>query len=172
MKKILPVQFIISLLFISNCFAQQAGEKKGWPSSERYVFISECIKTAKTGMGEDSARFYCYCMQDKIETKYPTVAEAAKITDADMQSPEMKKEISSCMYGYWTKEDREAFVSNCITSAQKGGLSEEKSKNYCECMLFKVEMKFPKTTDAKKELTPEKLSSPEWKKLIQGCLDF
>jgi hypothetical protein len=171
MKKIVLIQLSISLFFISSSFAQQAGEKKGWPSAERYSFISECIKEAKSGTSEDSARFYCYCMQERVERQYPDIEQAAKITEADMQSEAWLKEIKSCLGGFWGTKERTTFLTVCMESAQKGGISEEKSKPYCECMLYKVETKFPNPVDAG-QLTTEKLNSPEWKKIIQGCLDF
>lgn len=171
MKKLLYTHLVISLLFISKSFSQQAGEKKGWPSIERYSFISECIKEAKSGMSEDSARFYCYCMQERVETKYPTIEQAAKITEADMQSEAWQKDIKSCLGGFWGTSEREAFLTECMETAKKAVVSEEKSKTYCECMLFKVEIKYPNPIDAG-ILTPEKLNSPEWKKIIKGCLDF
>lgn len=67
-------------------------------------------------------------------------------------------------------KERSGFLSNCIASA-KDGVGEEKAKTYCECMLYKIEIRYPDPADADK-LTAEKLSSPEWKKIIQGCLDF
>lgn len=171
MKKILLTHLFISLLFVSKIVAQETGEKKGWPSAERYGFISSCIKEAKSGLSEDSARFYCYCMQETVEKKYPTIEEAAKITEADMLSETWQKEIKSCLGGFWNTAEREAFLSNCIATAQKGSVSAERSKSYCECMLYKVEVKYPNPSDAS-ALTPEKLDSPEWKKTMQGCIDF
>lgn len=169
-KKSLLLAFI-SLLVISKSFAQLQVEKKGWPSDDRYAFISECIKTAKAGLGEDSARYYCYCMQFKIETKFPTVAAASAITEEDMQTPEWQKEVKSCVAGgSWTSKDRSEFLSNCIKSA-KEGLGEQKAKSYCECMMYKIEVRYPNAADAAK-LTEEKLNSPEWKKITQSCLDF
>ncbi len=146
------------------------GEKKGWPSAERYAFIKECIGTAKVNLSEDAARYYCYCMQERLEIKYPTIAEAEKITEADMQEAEFQKNIKECQEGRWATEEREAFLSNCINSA-KAGLGEEKAKTYCECMLFKVEKAYPNPEDAVK-LTEEKMSTPAWKKTIQACSDF
>lgn len=35
----------------------QTGENKGWPSIERYGFITGCIKAAQKGMREDTGRF-------------------------------------------------------------------------------------------------------------------
>jgi hypothetical protein len=170
MKKILLAPLAISLLFVSKTFAQETGEKKGWPSAERYGFISECIKEAKAGMSEDTARFYCYCMQEGVEKKYSVIEDAAKITEADMRSEEWQKAIRSCLGGFWGTAEREAFLTECMASSPST-VPANKSKTYCECMLFKVEMRYPNPLEAV-ELTAEKLNSPEWKKIMQGCLDF
>jgi hypothetical protein len=69
MKKILIPYLLFSAFFINKAFTQETEEKKGWPSAERNDFIIECIKSAKVNMSEDSARFYCYCMQEKVEKK-------------------------------------------------------------------------------------------------------
>ena len=169
-KRVLTCLFI-SFLFISKMLAQTTGEKKGWPSIERYSFINSCITTAKEKMSEDTARFYCYCMQEKIELTYPTIELAGKITEADMESADWKKDIKSCLDGFWATTVRAAFLSNCISTAREGGMTEENSKSYCECMLFKVEKKFPNPLDAGK-LTAKVLDTPEWKKIIQTCLNF
>jgi hypothetical protein len=172
MKKII-FYLLVSIFFVNNSFAQAGGDPKmkGWPSSERYAFITSCIQEAKANMSEDSARFYCYCMQDRVEKKYPTIEEASKITEADMQSAAWQKDIKECLGGFWESAEREAFLSNCISSAQKDGIGEDKSKSYCECMLYKVEMRYPNPLDAQK-LTTEVLATPEWKKVLKGCLDF
>ncbi len=170
MKKALLLS-MVTLMVLHVSVSAQTGEKKGWPSAERYGFISECIKTAQKAMSEDTARFYCYCMLFKMEEKHPTVEEAATITEDQLQSEEWQKEIKACLTGYWTGMDRNDFLKECINSA-KAGLGEEKAKNYCECMLYKVEVKFPKSSDATEQLTEETLNSPEWKKIIQSCLEF
>lgn len=171
MKKLLFSAIIIFLLLPVKIFAQKTVEKKGWPSEERSAFITECIKSAKEGMSEDSARSYCYCMQFKVEAKYPTIEEAGKITEADMESAEWKKDIKNCLsVGSWSSKDHAEFLSNCIGSA-KEGMGEEKATAYCECMMSKVESKYPNPADAG-NLTKEKLNSPEWKKIIKECLDF
>lgn len=171
MKKVSLLTSFIVLFLSVKVIAQKTDDKKGWPSAERSAFIIECIKSAKVGMSEDSARSYCYCMQFKIEVKYPTVEEAAKITEQDMESPEWKKDIKNCLsVGFWTSKDHEEFLSNCIGTA-KDSMGEEKAKSYCECMMSKVESKYPNPADAV-NLTNEKLNSPEWKKIIKECLDF
>ena len=72
-------------------------------------------------MSEDSARFYCYCMQEKIESKYPTVEVASKITEEDMNSAAWQKDIKGCLGGTWGSDEREAFISSCIESAVNTG---------------------------------------------------
>lgn len=122
-------------------------------------------------MSVDTARFYCYCMVFRMEEQYPTIEEAAAITEDKLQSPEWQKEIQACLQGYWSTKDRTDFLTDCINAA-KEGLGDEKAKNYCECMLYKVEVKYPDSSTVAEELTEEKLKSPEWKKIIQSCLDF
>lgn len=167
-------QCILSVLllcfFVTSLIGQTNGEKKGWPSSERYAFITECINTAEKNMSRDSARFYCYCMQEKIEAKYPDTADANKMTDKELSSPEWVKEIKSCIGGTWQKIEREEFVTSCINSA-KASLGETKAKNYCECMMFKIEKIYPNANDAAK-ITAEDFKTEYWQKLIKGCLDF
>jgi hypothetical protein len=188
MKRNLLYTLLACILFASKLTAQTAGEpatgskpitgskptpgeKKGWASSERYSFIKECINEAKGGMSEDSARFYCYCMQERMEKKYPTVDEVAKLTEEDMQSPAFQKDIEECFGGTWGTEDRETFLDECVKTATTT-VGAEKAQSYCECMLFKIEKAFPIATEAFKHLTPERLNTTEWKKIVQGCRDF
>ena len=121
-------------------------------------------------MSEDSARFYCYCMQERIEKRYPTVDEAAKVTEADMASEAWQQDVKACLGGTWNTENRAEFMSVCVSNA-KSGIGEEKAKIYCECMMFKIEKAYPSYAEADK-LTVEKLSTPAWKKIVQGCMDF
>lgn len=173
MHKKISVILILSFLFTNNLIAQQdTTSKKGWPSEERAAFISSCINNAKASLSEDSARSYCYCMQEKIEKKYPAIAEAEKITAEDLESPAWKKEIEDCLKpaSTWGTAERTEFVSNCVTNA-KAGLGEEKAKSYCECMLFKIEKKYPNPLDAEK-ITAEALKSTDWQRLIRTCREF
>ena len=170
MNKHYILSVLLSCFFVISLVAQKAGEKKGWPSNERYTFITDCIGTAKKSMSSDSARFYCYCMQEKMEVKYPDIADANKLTAKELSSPEWVKEIKSCIGGTWSSKDREEFVTSCVNSA-KASLGETKAKNYCECMMFKIEKIYPNATDAAK-ITAEDFKTESWQKLIKGCLDF
>ena len=163
----------IALLFIGYCLntSAQTGERKGWPSKDRYEFIRSCIETASPGLGEDKARYYCWCMQEKMEIKYPTIESASRLTEADINTPEWQKEIQGCRdHEGWSAKDRADFLSECKNAA-KEGLGEEKATNYCECVLYKMERKYPKAEDAG-EITEEKLNTPAFKKMMQDCLAF
>ncbi len=121
-------------------------------------------------LSTDSARFYCYCMLEKVEVKFPTPEAASQLKKEDLENPEWVKETKACIAGFWSSKDREDFLSNCITTASKG-LTEEKARFYCECMLFKIEKKYPVAADAG-NITEEDMKKPEWQQLIQGCLKF
>ena len=163
--------FLLPIFLFTVVTTSSGQEKKGWPSGERYAFIVECVNAAKAGMSEDAARFYCYCMQEKVEKKYPTIEEASGLSNDERQSPAWQELIKSCRTGgSWTAKDRSDFLSNCISTA-KAGIGDKKAKIYCECMLFKIETKHP-DAEAAGKLTEAELASPEWKKMAQGCLDF
>jgi hypothetical protein len=162
-----------SILFGNDLFAQQAGDvKKGWASSDRQLFITDCIATAVNSMSRDSARFYCYCMQEKLEKKYPDIERANKLSADDLETPEWQNAARDCITGIssWSSADRSEFMSECVNSG-KESIGEAKAKKYCECMLFKIEQRYPDPANAD-DLDEEKLATPEWKKIIQSCLDF
>ena len=174
MKKRILLSITILCFCISFVWGQGNATdsvKKSWSLADRTEFISACINTAKTSMGIDSARYYCHCMQSRVEAKFPDPREADKLTTADFNTVEWQKEIKACFSGgTWTKKARQEFISSCVNSAKENGLSETKAKNYCECTQFKVEKKYPNTTDLDK-ITEEDLKSEFWAKLMAGCLD-
>jgi hypothetical protein len=177
-----PIPFLLLItLFISfQSNAQIAGapaagklvtgERKGWPSEDRYAFISECITTAKEFLPEHGARYYCYCMQERIEKKYPNVDDVADKIETIMEQPGVKKDAQECVDGKWSSDEREEFLASCIDSA-KPNVGEKQAKIYCECMLFKVEKAFPNSGDATR-LTADELATPAWKKKVQECNEF
>ena len=168
MKKITLLLAILTSF--STLAYSQTGEKKSWPAVERVAFIRECIKSAKVNMGIDTARFYCYCMLEKVEIKYPDPEKSAKeLTAEKLSTPEWQAEIRACLKGYWSTRDREDFLTSCIDAANSMGA--DNAKNYCECMLFNMERKYPDSEKAG-EITEEEMKKPEWQKLIKNCLNF
>ena len=185
-RTVLTFTLIVLAVICNRSFAQSAGDKttnkptvkpttqtpgnKAWSSEDRHTFIADCIGTA-ISIGEDSARFYCYCMQEKIEKKFPDVNDANKLSADDLEKPEWKKATQDCVTGIgsWTPKDRSDFMTECVNAAQDT-FGKEKAKNYCECMLFKLEKKYPDPNDA--DVSEATLATPEWKKIIKDCIEF
>ncbi|HEX6334666.1 MAG TPA: hypothetical protein VFZ78_10600 [Flavisolibacter sp.] len=46
----------------------------------------------------------------------------------------------------WTQQDRDEFLQSCITNAIKD-TGPEKAKAYCQCMLAKIEKRYPNVKD-------------------------
>lgn len=172
LKKQLRLSLLAIVFIYTGAKAQQTGEKKGWSSEDRHTFINSCIETAKEGMSHDSARFYCYCMEELIEHKYPNVEDVAKLQEGEFNKPEWQDKVAGCLGGTWKSEERNVFLENCISSAKDGGIDAVKATNYCECMLFKIEKMYPDALEAGEVLSKEDLKSPAWQKLIKSCLDF
>ena len=47
----------------------------------------------------------------------------------------------------WTDKDRSEFISGCV-SRSIPDMGEDSARNYCRCMLTKVEKKYPNARDA------------------------
>lgn len=120
-------------------------------------------------MSADTAKFYCYCMQEKVEQMYPDTTDANRLTTQELSKPEWKKNINACLSGTWPSTERDAFLKSCIEQAHN--LGEQKARNYCECMLYKMEKLYPNVEDASK-VKPEDLKSEAWQKILKWCLNF
>ena len=58
---------------------------RGWPQVERDGFMTNCEKNAiKAGQSRLVAQSYCECMLDKMETLYPDINDAAKLTESQL----------------------------------------------------------------------------------------
>src|ERR1700676_5474165 len=104
----------------TSIFGQPVTQKE-WTSKERSTFITSCIDAAKKDLGEDTARFYCRCMQSKVEARYPSaVGIDDSLTTETLKSPEWKKAIDDCLHPHsWTPSQRSKFVADCVESAKK-----------------------------------------------------
>lgn len=71
----------------------------GWSSSEVDAFVTNCVSSAVGGgMQQSRASSYCTCMEKKLETLYPDVNDAGKLTEEDMNSPSMKRLVKDCLF--------------------------------------------------------------------------
>jgi hypothetical protein len=71
----------------------------GWPESVRNSFVSKCADEASSAMTRSAANNYCNCMVAEIEAMYPNPVDAGQLTEADMESAEMKRKIKACLTG-------------------------------------------------------------------------
>jgi hypothetical protein len=71
----------------------------GWPQSERTAFITNCVTNAMQGgtITRTIAQNYCDCMLNKMETLYPDIQDAGKITVEELNSPAMEKMAKDCL---------------------------------------------------------------------------
>jgi hypothetical protein len=92
MKIILSL--LASMVIITSC-------KNGWSVAERNEFVNTCAQAAAANMGQEKAKAYCSCMQQKLEAKFPKSADANKALNAPnaMQTPEMTAMVQSCLNG-------------------------------------------------------------------------
>jgi hypothetical protein len=69
-----------------------------WPASEINAFLTNCESNgaAIRDQGFDPAK-YCNCMMVKVQELYPDVKDAARITEADMESPSFQTYIKNCL---------------------------------------------------------------------------
>jgi hypothetical protein len=172
MKKITILSAVILISF-GFTRAQDPGAPAGgttreskWTGADRSEFITECVNSAKSGMSEDSAKYYCYCMLTKVEEAYPDPKDIGELDEEALDTPEWVAKIEKCLGGYWPKSAREEFLTSCIKTATPK-IGETKAVQYCECMMFKIEHRYPVFTDAIN--VKDKLNTPEWKKVISSC---
>lgn len=83
---------------IESINGQDDNEKiTSWPEVERKGFVSSCVRQAVNGgMDRSKATTYCECMLEKMETKYPDIQDAAKLTENDI-SELMTKDAAGCL---------------------------------------------------------------------------
>jgi len=188
MKK--AIIFFIVIGFFASC-----SNEKGWSGADRKKFVNDCTGEAAKGMDEAKARSYCECMQPKIETKYPTVAEANRMSSADLQTATWTAEVQSCLgmsktdidnqntntnnntvvddntppgMGSWTQSERDKFVQDCAGEAEKG-MTRSRAESYCSCMQDKLEKIYP-TFNQANMITDADLQTPSMQALVKGCL--
>jgi hypothetical protein len=180
MKKIFG--FIALVSIIASCNAN-----RGWNEKDRKKVISDCVKAAKGTELESRAQSYCECMQPIMEKKYPTVKEANKVKESDMQTPEMMKEARRCLgmedvdlsgtndntdnttSTTWTADQKTEFLQTCATSFMSGsGRPKAEADSYCSCMANKLESTM--TYSQANAMTDADWKSQKWTDEVRNCL--
>lgn len=86
MKKVIYSVVAIALISLSSCGS------KGWSDAEKKTYMDACEGKAAAALGEEKAKEYCACTQEKMEAKYPDPAEVKNVT-----SEEITKMAEECM---------------------------------------------------------------------------
>ena len=68
--------------------------------------------------------------------------------------------------GGWGSANEQAFTTNCVSSAVNSGLEQRRAQNYCDCMLGKLERKYPDPND----VAGLDENSPVMKQMAQDCI--
>lgn len=163
----------IAVLLITTVLLSLPGlsqVKNNWKQADRSEFIAECVNAASEGMSVDSAKFYCHCMLDIVEKKYPDVSKVDELTTETMETPEWKNLILACIKVYWSEDERREFLKTCVEQAEKSK-GAGRAKSFCDCKLYKVQLMYPKFLQIL-GITEEVLTSPEWKKMLKDCNEF
>jgi len=60
-------------------------DRKGtWGKADRFAFLDNCVKSAKTSMGDEKANVYCSCVLEQVEGRYQTAEDALKLDVNEM----------------------------------------------------------------------------------------
>ena len=127
-------------------------ETASWSSADVKSFNEQCLQTLKNN--EELAGKLCPCLLEKMEHKYSSMAEM----DKNSTEEEGKTAAEDCMKklnisqpsntdvaegGSWPDSEREAFMTECVKSAMKNGVTRTKATNYCSCMQENLERMHP-----------------------------
>lgn len=91
---------LLFLLVIATSFIA-CNNSNGWSAAQKNDFINSCSQSAAANIGQEKAKAYCTCMQQKLEAKYSNYQEANKNINAPgaMQTAEMQAMVNGCLNG-------------------------------------------------------------------------
>ena len=127
---------ILALTVLTGC-----NEGKGWSEGNKQAFIKSCITDNRSAVGEKQVNEYCDCMQKKVQEKYPDYRDADKLTMS--QNLEI---TNACALKGWSEDEKNEFMKSCIDTRQTMGDNKEQATNYCDCMMQKIQAKYPDVT--------------------------
>jgi hypothetical protein len=104
--------------------------------------------------------------EDALDEEVKPVKKKKAITDDDEPSDEESAtddETTSDYSDGWSSSDQNKFMTNCTETASKS-MAQERAENYCDCMMKKIEKRYPNSAEV------NKLSESEITKLAKTCL--
>lgn len=181
---LIKTNIFLFLLFHLVCiltYGQNKGDSTaGWPEISRNNFLIGCIKNAAGPLGEEKAKAYCTCMQQKLELRYPNSNDANKITADTMQKPEMIAMVRSCLnldsisiqndsLKKWAPDQYQQYLHSCSIAARPmQNMTLEEANDYCDCITKKIQQKY--SYEDAVRLTFADFQTEEWKNAYMECL--
>lgn len=103
--------------------------------------------------------------EDETSSKKKNADLSGKEGDSKTGTPKASDDVNkSASYASgWSSSEKETFMSTCVDKA-KAGMGEAGAKNYCSCMLGKIEEIYPNAADA------GKLDQAKMTDLAKECL--
>jgi hypothetical protein len=157
----------------------------GWAEKDRSKFLADCM----TGFEKDqgTGKKICSCVLGKIENKYSSLEEADR-RGGEAEGKKMGMECAEEMNistnqktntdeednnkdyagSGWPESEIQAFVTNCVKTAQKKGMEYLDAQSYCDCMQYKLEKIYPNINDSR--LRNLNMESPSIKRMVESCL--
>lgn len=122
--------------------------------------------------GRDTARYYCFCMQESMESRFPQIEDASKVNADELKSPEFEAAARDCILGKWPAPEKEAFMKDCVQSAFENLKDTAKAGVYCSCMMFKLEKKYPDINELLSIFNDSFMESDFFKEILKNCLEY
>jgi hypothetical protein len=69
------------------------------------------------------------------------------VTDDESESRSRNNDDEDSGSGSWTSAEQREFMESCV---EKTGFTKSKAESYCDCMLNKLQRKYPKTSSMEK----------------------
>jgi hypothetical protein len=130
----------ILILFVLYLFAG-CNDEKGWSERNKQAYISSCVTDNRSAIGEKQVKAYCECMQKRVQEKYPDYRDADKLTMS--QNLEI---TNACALKGWSDDEKKVFMNSCAETRQTMGDNKEQAATYCDCMMQKIQEKYPDVT--------------------------
>lgn len=158
----------------------ETGSGLTWTPALERIFIKSCADNIDNPNG----KIYCECMIEEIKIKYPKYDDFIKLANnQDQFLTEFSNEIVECSKHLnknnsntdissnateteikWTPALEKIFLKSCSDN-----LDERGNKKYCECMLDKIKIKYPKYDDFMKLVGNQELMMSELQEEIMEC---
>jgi len=148
------IWLILLFILVSSC-----DPGKGWTENNLQSFINTCIEENRVSIGEEKVKQYCQCMQDSVKAQYPNYRDVEKLTMSRNQ------EISNnCLPKGWSADEKTMFMKSCADTRQEMGDTPDQARIYCDCMMRKIQDKYPDITKA------GSIPNEEMRSMAQECI--